>query len=1332
MYKPVSTRKKISYKPINQRKKPFDSTKVGVGVNAVLGINQAGIDVMGNLFQKGKELVNKGVKNVIQSSKEIKNLVVNPREEIAKSKVFGKNTSLSASDFGKIENLAIGFSGGLKPVNGITDDIARIFAKETSALKIEQKLVKMGVEAEHAKGISPLLSKAKNINEVKQTLVNYGVPKTPKKPLNEIFALEGEVKPLPTTLAKKKDFLPLGKTIVDDANGNALVKELYHVTPTSNLESIKKFGLSKNKGNQNFEERPRNLYFADDYDAIQAVNKSMARNGTQGIKPEDTLILRYKPNELLKTKKGGIFYDDVEGSGYIVDRDVSPDKLEMLTDNGWKPLVSKPKAQPKPVEVKYKASPEFFNKEIEKWTKSSSVESRQNAYDYIMKDAKDLGKEMRVNQFGSDNGKVTVYRSGNIRDGLNSFFPKKEQAISYAKGGNVVNEYTTDIKNIVPTNSGAGELVIHSDDLKQIKPNQLPAVVQGKGFTLGTFDKSKKLTKKQLRENLKKEQEDVKRIQENNEKMEMFRQAGENRFPVVINGESFTMGPTTFNAATRQSVKTELKATQKEIKNAQIANEKALKLEEKEQKIRTDALNKIQRFRGNAETIKAELKDKNLSPEDIDNIVLENGMKLNDVAKVKRNPDGSLSTVITKKELDDISKNYTDEVPKQKWEKKSMLVDAKEIPINLVKSIELPYSYFERKGLSSIYDQVIDSQRDAEVMRNRLIGKFQEAGLYKEGGWFTPNRFDVSKEESKGIAEYYLGRQGHGKEIPVTDLSEKSQQFVKVFDEIIAETTQPFYEVARNMGKNPGVIENYAPIMTREDIKLVDQGGGVDWLFRKHPAFFSLKERVKNAPKDVYEKDYRKVANRWIEGITQFITMGDTTNHLKYLTNSDEFRSMIKEKDLSVIDNWLKDITTPHSPSTLAGSGVSELSKLLRKGTAIGSLGLNYATILKQALTQIPIAVIEKSLPKMKSEYAKAFGIDVSKLPSISKRTGDIAISDIQGKVGRIFTGGISEFDKINAQAAINGLLDKEYKSFLKEGAEITPDIRKLIEKNAQDKIDMWFGGFFKGQRPEAYREELGNFILMFTYPLTSQLNGFFRHIFKAKGFGRKSKAIAEVLAATVAIAYMEKTISNLSPEWSDTKQMSKDVLVSLLGNLPMVGDIAYSISSGQDMSISPVIGSINNIVRNISEGKPEKVAWSIAETAGLPKQVRKVSEGMEIMEEGGITDNSGKMLAPVQGTMEYLRAFLRGKYGPLAAQDYVRNIGVAKEDRRWFIPQVEFLQNGNYDRKAELYKSFDKSEQKELYNFLSKGQKEKLDGILSGKKSKSTGAKKSLSDIFN
>jgi hypothetical protein len=792
---------------------------------------------------------------------------------------------------------------------------------------------------------------------------------------------------------------------------------------------------------------------------------------------------------------------------------------------------------------------------------------------------------------------------------------------------------------------------------------------------------------------------------------------GESRnLPAVIQGKTFTLGTTETTQPSIKELKKvhkdEIKATKKEIKNAEIAKKKAEKLEAGQKKIRQEAIEKINRFRGNTENIKAELKSKNLSDEDIANIILEDGTKLEDVVKIKRNSDKSLATVITKKEIDDIAKNYTDKISPQKWQKKSMLVDGVEVPIKLARSIELPIIYFERKGLSQISDPIIQAGRDAEKQKQLFLKKFKDAGLFKEGGWLTADRFTLSKNEAKGVSMYYLGRQGKTKAIPLTDLSENSRKFVEIFDSIIKETEERFFETAKKMGKTPGKVENYAPLMTSKDIKLVDEGGAMDWLFRNHPSFFSLKERVKKAPLEVYEMDYREVVARWLQGVTDFLNYGETTNHLKYLVNSDQFKGIVKEQDWQIISKWLQDITTPEKPASTGGQALNSLSKLLRKGTAIGSLGLNYATIVKQALTQIPLSIIEKSPPKLKSEYAKAFGINVADLPSITKRSGDIAISDLQGKIGRVFTGGITKFDRINAQASLNALLDKEYTKFLKEGVDITPETQKLIEKRAQDTLDMWYGGFFKGQRPEAFRKELGNFILMFLYPLTSQLNGFYRAVYKAKGWN-KAVVGAEVLASATAIAYLEQVIENLSPQWSDEKGMTQDVLLSLTGNLPVVGNVAYSIVNEKEFNVSPALGNISNIIKNIGQDDKGRVVWNVAETFGLPKQIRRIKEGLEIMEEGGITDNEGKMLAPVQDAMELVRSFLRGKYGSQASQDWVRNIGEKSKNRRWFVTEVEFLQNGDYNRKAELYLEFDEATQKELKEFLSENQQKKLDNAV-------------------
>jgi len=787
-----------------------------------------------------------------------------------------------------------------------------------------------------------------------------------------------------------------------------------------------------------------------------------------------------------------------------------------------------------------------------------------------------------------------------------------------------------------------------------------------------------------------------------------------NILPMVIQGDNFILGEAkTLPANTktlRKDLKQQIKATKQELHNAEIAQQKAIKLEIKQREIRNEAINNINQEHGNTERIIESLKKKNLSDEDIKNIVLEDSTKLVDTIKVKRNPDKSLAATITKQDIQSIKDTYKETISTQKWIKKGIAEDIADKGAGIAKIYELPKLYFERKGLKQIYEPMIEAGRGAEIMKTSFLQKFKDADLFKKGGWFTADDFKLSSFESKNIGKYYLTRQGKDFGVKITDLTSKEKKFVDIFDSIIKETEERFYRVAQKNGKTPGKVENYAPIMTKSDIELIDQGGTMDWLIRKHPAFFSLKERVKKAPLEIYETDYKKVVSSWLDGITKFISYGDTAPDIKYLIDSDEFASIVKREDIGEIKKWFQDIMTPQIPVTAGGKSIDALSRLLRKGVAISSLGLNYASVVKQALTQIPISIIEKAPPKLASQYAKAFGINVANMPSITKRSGDIAISDLQGKIGRIFTGGLTKFDRINAQLSLNSLLDKEYGNVLKEGVPITPKIQNYIEKTAQDKLDMWYGGFFGGQKPEAFRNSFGQFVNMFIYPLTSQLNGFYKTIAKEKGITQAQK-VGEVMGAATAIAYLEVAISDLSFQWSDEQEMTKDVLQSLAGNIPIAGQITYSFLNDKELQVSPGISGIVNLIKKINDDGflSEETGFAVAELAGLPKQIRRIREGIQIINEGGIKDVNGKILAPVETADEQIRSILRGKYGSLAAKDWVRNIGESAEERRWFVPQVEFLQNGDYERKAELYLQFDKDERKYLRMFLSEGQQEKL-----------------------
>lgn len=390
-------------------------------------------------------------------------------------------------------------------------------------------------------------------------------------------------------------------------------------------------------------------------------------------------------------------------------------------------------------------------------------------------------------------------------------------------------------------------------------------------------------------------------------------------------------------------------------------------------------------------------------------------------------------------------------------------------------------------------------------------------------------------------------------------------------------------------------------------------------------------------------------------------------------------------------NNWLKSVLNPDIPKGVAGRTGFGVAKFLRKTAAVASLGLNYAPIIKQVLTQVPLTICEKAPPKLRSKFAKSFGIKVKELPSIAERKGTIAIADMQGRISKIFTGGLTQFDKKNAQYSLNRLLDKNWKKYLKandlkKGDELSDTTKDFIIKKSQDTLDLWYGGMSKAQLPPVFRSEIGKLLNMFIYPLTSQLNGFYYHQFKAKGFKGKTKAAAEIAAAATGIAYMEQVVSGLSPKWDDKEGMTKDVLTSLLGNIPIVSQIVYSIDAEQPLQISPGTSGFSAFLKELGKDEKDIKTMSLrgAEIFGLPKQFRKTAEGVEVVKEGGVRSKQEKLLAPVTGKMEKVRALLKGKYGALKAKQYVENVG-EKVERPIFDKGLGMVKSGDYDE-AQKY----------------------------------------------
>lgn len=801
--------------------------------------------------------------------------------------------------------------------------------------------------------------------------------------------------------------------------------------------------------------------------------------------------------------------------------------------------------------------------------------------------------------------------------------------------------------------------------------------------------------------------------------------------PSVVSGE-------TFEFAGNQVL-----ATAAEKKAIETAIEKAEKLTPGQQEQRIETLENLDLFQGNTEMIEAELEYRNLSPEDMSLVILEDGNKLSDIKYTIRNDNGSLATTITKEEIETLKSTYTGEVA-DGYVEQTALSKSKDIATGVVSGFRVPYVFFKVKGLSSIYDPLIAGERASVIMVDDFLTRFKDSGLFKKGGIFTADSFNISKKEASDITKYYYDRQFGGLDFPIEKLSEKAQDFIKVFDGITNDTLKGAQEAASIYGKDIIPIPNYAPMYASKDIKFVGEAKKM-WTTTEHPYFASLLERKPNVPLDVYEQDYRKTALEYMRQVSTFVNMAEPILHTKNLLENEEFSRILNDRDYDIVKKWFQDVYEGKSQSDSA-KAITTVLQYGRRAGSLAYLGGRYSTVLKQPLNLVATSFTEGMLPKLKSKYAKDFNIEVKKLPSYVARAGDIAIEDLQGRVGRIFTGALTEMDREVAFVNLNAFLDREYNKFIEKGIPVTEEVQRFIEKEAQDMLDLWHGGFLEGQRPEYYRSEAGKLVLMFTHQLASQANGFyfkalsegvfgaentgvFKEILEEKSKGKlnkdKLKTITSILAGFLAIGYLEQVITNLSFEWSTPDEMAKEVLEASLGNIPAISGISYSLATGKDVTLSPVFGMVSELFNAIYKGDLEEISWASGNFFGVPKQIKKTKEGLEVLASGGLTDKNGQMLAPVEGVMEQIRTFLNGRYGSVAAKDYMNNNPLNKkegQERRWFVPQVEFLQNGDYERKAELYLSFSPKDRFALKKYLTSGQKKKLDKAIEEHKKKRGG----------
>ena len=104
-----------------------------------------------------------------------------------------------------------------------------------------------------------------------------------------------------------------------------------------------------------------------------------------------------------------------------------------------------------------------------------------------------------------------------------------------------------------------------------------------------------------------------------------------------------------------------------------------------------------------------------MTNKDISSIVLEDGTKLVDTVKIKREKNGVLSAVITKDQMRDIKDSYSKEIPSTKWVEKKEGV-GKTVKGEMKRLYELPQIIFKTNKLDRVlYDPIRLAERKARA-----------------------------------------------------------------------------------------------------------------------------------------------------------------------------------------------------------------------------------------------------------------------------------------------------------------------------------------------------------------------------------------------------------------------------------------------------------------------------------------------------------------------------------------------------------------------------------------------------------------------------------------
>jgi len=703
---------------------------------------------------------------------------------------------------------------------------------------------------------------------------------------------------------------------------------------------------------------------------------------------------------------------------------------------------------------------------------------------------------------------------------------------------------------------------------------------------------------------------------------------------------------------------------------------------------------RLSKFSGDISKIIKRLSRAGVRQEIIKSLTVD-GSKIQSLIKLRREKNGEVSGTISRKLIKYIRDNFNYDADRDaKWIRESKFKRASGRVGRIIQGYETGDRFFRRLG-SGLYNTIfLEARRgekeaityaeyikEVELADVRALNKKESEELF----WF------VAQKQDKDIAD--------NKKKTWSELSDNVKKAYKA----VRKAAKNHYPEVKNSARMRGIevreVKNYGPLYTSDDISLVDNGNFESYA-RRDPYFGSTKEREIDVPIDMYEKNYKKVMDRWADGVARYVKLGDRTVKIKFLIESEEFRNIVGEKIASKLLSknpsdlgWYTYVVNPPKPTDKA-----VVAKGIRNLQALSILGFRYSVPLKQPLNIIDAIgrVGIKSILKggkaiiMRSELARY----AKKSGTVLERSAGLTVQDLKWTVTRWASKPTEYADRFTAILLKVSVMEQQLQRMKDEGIRVNPKLFKKAEATADAIVEGVMGGMSRAHTPKVFRSESGKHVNMFYSQLNARAQWYFDELQgkwpELATMPKSQKAVVVgAIAKLILTSYLETVVSKLA-FFDEPDEVVKDVVSSLVGNIPLLGPLWFAATTGQPWSPVPAWANLMKIVSNAAEGEWGDALLEGTAFSGMPRQIINIVEGSIVVAKGRV-EHKGNLVFEIEGGAEKIRTILRGKWGSMTAREYFRK-----------IDDMDKLQQDYYDIKED-----------KIIPLLEKGKRKEVDKVV-------------------